>query len=515
MRAPKRDARREVALGALCGVLFLTFLDNTIVSVALADMQQSLRSGVSSLQWIVDGYMLAFAGLMLTGGTLGDLFGRKRVLLVGVAIFCGGSVVAATAGTSKMLIAGRVIMGVGAAACEPGTLSLIRQLYREDRLRARALGIWTAVSAISLAAGPVVGGLILHLASWRWIFWFNLAFGAVAFVVAWWTLPESSDRAGRSLDVPGLVIGATSVTALTFGIIEGESSGFRTWWIIVLFGVAAGTAGLFVRLERRRTDPVLQLSFFRNRTFSCATAVGFATSFGLFAVFFFSALYLQVVADFSTKRIALAFVPMAIAMITAGVASGAWTAERGPRVPMALGCALSGGAILVVDRLLDPKIAFWSLAATLAVVGFGLGLALVAVTASVLAIVPAERSGMAASTVNTSRQLGGVLAVAILGAVINNRLVAELSSRLTGLGVPNDLRELVIAGATHGGLPADAQLAIATSPIVAAHPEMIGTILDAAKTAFGHGLHSGLTVAAAVLFAATVVSLTTPRAPSV
>ena len=168
---------RGTALAAVCAVLFLTFLDNTIIGVALADMQTSLRAGVPALQWIVDGYMLAFTALMLTGGTLGDLLGRKKVMLAGIALFCGGSLFGALAGSSRELIAARVVMGVGAAACEPGTLSLIRHIYPDRSERAHALGIWTAVSGVSLALGPVLGGVLVAAGGWQNIFWFNLAFG--------------------------------------------------------------------------------------------------------------------------------------------------------------------------------------------------------------------------------------------------------------------------------------------------------------------------------------------------
>ncbi len=426
--------RRSYALAAVCLVLFLTFLDNTIVSVALADMQTSLKAGVSSLQWIVDGYMLAFAALMLTGGTLGDILGRKKVLLAGVVLFCAGALVAALAGNAHTLIAGRIVMGVGAAASEPGTLSLIRQLYPDERERARALGVWTAVSGISLALGPVLGGVLVAVGGWRAIFWFNLAFGATMLGAAARFLPESADPEGRRFDIPGLIAGAVAVSGVTFAVIEGENVGYHTWWVPLLFVVPAAAAA-FVAIERRAPDPVLRLEFFRNRAFSGATAVAFATSFGLFAVFFFTALYLQIVASFSGWKIALQFVAMSVAMVVAGLVAGRWTAARGPRGPMTAGCLLAGGAMFWVDSLLDPSISFAPLAAALAGVGFGLGLALVAVTASVLSIVPAERSGMAASTLNTARELGGVLAVAILGAVVNARLVGELGRKLTALGV--------------------------------------------------------------------------------
>jgi MFS family permease len=214
---------REAALAAVCAILFLTFLDNTIVSVALADIQSSLSVSVTGLQWIVDGYMLAFAALMLTGGTLGDLLGRKKVMLAGVAVFCAGSIVAAVAPDTTTLIAGRIVMGVGAAASEPGTLSLIRHIYPEREERAVALGVWAAVSGLALALGPVIGGLLVNGGgrNWVWIFWFGVGLGAVSFAVAAVTLTESRDPEGRKLDVPGLAAGAAAIMAATFAVIEG------------------------------------------------------------------------------------------------------------------------------------------------------------------------------------------------------------------------------------------------------------------------------------------------------
>jgi EmrB/QacA subfamily drug resistance transporter len=497
--------RRGVALAVICAVLFLTFLDNTIVSVALADMQTSLRAGVTSLQWIVDGYMLAFTGLMLAGGTLGDLFGRKKVLMGGVVLFAGGSLLGALAGDTQTLIAGRVVMGVGAAACEPGTLSLIRQMYDDRRERARALGVWTAVSGISLALGPVLGGVLVAIGGWEAIFWFNVAFALVLLVASGRLLPESSDPEGRRFDVIGLLLGCLAVSAVTFAVIEGENAGFHTWWVGVLFAVAAIAAATFILFEQRTPDPVVRLEFFRIRAFAGANAVGFAISFGLFAVFFFTALYLQIIAHFSGWRIALQFVAMSIAMVVAGRVAGVWTAARGPRGPMTIGCLLAGGSMFWVQSLLHPPVSSGRLAAALAGVGFGLGLALVAVTASVLTIVPAERSGMGASTLNTSRELGGVLAVATLGAVVNAQLVGDLGHRLNALGVPPAFRSLVISAVTHGGLPANAAGAAKASPIAAANLGVVGKVLSAAEGAFGRGLHTALTVTAVILLVSAAV----------
>ena len=502
---------RKTALAAVCAVLFLTFLDNTIVGVALADMQTSLRAGVPALQWIVDGYMLAFTALMLTGGTLGDLLGRKKVMLAGVALFSGGSLFGALASSSGMLIGARVLMGVGAAACEPGTLSLIRHIYPEARERARALGIWTAVSAVSIALGPVLGGLLVAAGGWQNIFWFNLAFGVVIFVGAARFVPESSDPEGRSLDVPGLAAGAIALIAVTFAVIEGEQVGYHRWWIIALFAVAAVVAVALVAIERRVRDPVLRLAFFRVPAFSGATAVGFATSFGLFAVFYFTALYLQVVASFSAVRIAGEFVAMTVAMIAAGWIAGLWIGARGPRNPMVAGCVLGGGAMFGVAELLGQHPSFAALAAVLAVAGFGLGLALVAVSATVLHVVPAERSGMGASTLNTSRELGGVLAIAILGAIVNGRLIAEMTRKLNELGVPSAFHSLIINAVTHGGLPANVAAAAKQNPLVAGDLVLAAKVLSAATAAFGHGLHIALVVAAAILLAGALTALATVR----
>ena len=378
--------------------------------------------------------------------------------------------------------------------------------------------MWTSVSGISLAAGPVLGGLLVALAGWRGIFWFNVGFGLLALAAAAWTLPESSDPQGRKLDVPGLVTGVVAVSALTFAVIEGETAGFSSWWIELLF-VARGRRRRPLRpVERQSGDPVVRLDYFRIPAYSSANAVAFATSFGLFAVFFFTALYLQIEAKFSGGKIALQFVAMAIAMVVAG--PGRRCLDGGARAARADGARLPARRGRDVPRRRAPLAERRPLGALgrARVVGFGLGLALVAVTASVLAIVPAERSGMAASTVNTSRELGGVLAVAILGAVINGRLVSDLTAHLGGLGVSHDLQQLVVHAVTHGGLPANAALAMLANPVVAAealtNPGILGKILDAAEASFGNALHAGLTVAALILLAgAGVVAVRLARLP--
>ena len=497
---------REAALAAVCAILFLTFLDNTIVSVALADIQTSLSSSVTGLQWIVDGYMLAFAALMLTGGTLGDLLGRKRVMLAGVGIFCAGSIVAAVAPDTSTLIAGRIVMGLGAAASEPGTLSLIRHIYPERQERAVALGVWAAVSGLALSLGPVIGGVLVGGVGWRSIFWFSLGFGAVALAVAAVTLTESRDPEGRKLDVPGLATGAAAILAATFAVIEGENRGYGTWWIDVLFAAAAVLAVVFVLVEHRVPDPVLKLEFLRNPTFAAANVVAFATNLSVFSVFFFTALYLQLITAFSGFQIALVFTSLAVAMIVAGPIAGYWTARVGPRVPMVLGCALAGLGLFLVDWKLTATTSVAALAWPLAIAGLGFGIALVTMTAAVLTLVPPEQSGMAASTVNTSRELGGVFGVAVLGAVVNAQLTSGLAEKLVKLGIPASFRDIVIRIVTTGGStnPAD-------YPIAQGNGKIVAKVLLAAEGSAGHGIHLTLEIAGGIVLAAAVVAAVATR----
>jgi len=262
------DSWAFLSLTALLSILFLTFLDNTVVSAVLTNVQSELHAGVSQLQWVVGAYALSFASLMLMAGSLGDNFGRKKVMLVGVGIFCAGSVVCALATSPDVLVIGRVIMGVGAAGSEPGTLSMIRHIYPERRRRARALGVWAAVSGFALALGPVVGGTLVGLWSWRSVFWFNLLFGVLALVAAGVSLPESVNPERRVVDFGGFVLGALTLGLATFATIAGESAGYRAGWIVTLYALAGVAAVGFVLVERRVRAPMLNLRFFHRRPFA-------------------------------------------------------------------------------------------------------------------------------------------------------------------------------------------------------------------------------------------------------
>lgn len=500
-------ATRRAALLTLYGVLFLTFLDTTIVSVTLGSVQSDLHAGVDELQWVVNGYALVFASLMLMAGSIGDRWGRRRLMLGGVAVFCAGSLLAAAASTATTLIAGRVVMGVGAAASEPGTLSMIRQLFPEADRRAHALGGWAAVSGLALASGPVLGGALVGLGSWRIVFWANLAAGVAMLAAVAWLLPESADPRPGRLDLPGFLLGATFLGCGAYAGIAGETRGYDAREIIALFAVSGLALIGFLAAERRARNPMLRLSYLAKPAVGGPLAVAFAIYFGVFSIFFFTALYLQQVVGYSGYRTAGQFAAMTLAMVVGSLMAGRWVARSGARGPMTLGCLLAALGLVLTDHYLTIDAPFVPLSVVLAVAGLGFGVAVVPVTSTVLAAIPARDSGMAASATNTSRQLGAVVGVVALGSLVNAHLTGDLTARLSALGVPPTFQAIVIDAIQTGMVPrgGDANASAAYGPIV---NRVIGATFDA----FRAGLHQALLVSAVLMIAAAGIAAVSTRA---
>jgi len=504
--ATPRHGGRGLALAVLAVILFLTFLDNTVVSVALGSVQADLHAGVTALQWVVSAYALTFAGIMLACGMIGDEFGRKKVMLCGVGVFCAGSVLCALAPSTGVLIAGRAIMGLGAAASEPGTLSMLRHLYVDERARNRAVGVWSAVAGLALAAGPVIGGALVGLWSWRAIFWFNLAFGLAALIAGVVVLPESADPDAHRVDTAGALLGVAVLTAFSFAIIDGESAGFAATSVVVLLCVSAVAAAAFFWRESRAAHPLLDLGFLRVPRFLAANMVAFCAYFATFAVFFFCALYLQEVVGYSGYQIALIFLPMTTLMIVASLLAGRWTSVVGPRWSILVGCLMFSAGLLLTTFSLSTNPAYVPLAAALALTGIGIGTTVVPITSSVLSAVPPERSGMAASAANTSREIGAVTGVAILGALVNAQLHASLIGRLRHLGIPATFQSIVINAIETGVVPSSGHSKGAGGAAGAGHASLVQQVIEAAYGAFYSGLRAALFLSASLVFAAGVAS---------
>ncbi len=492
---------QRAALATVCAVLFLTFLDTTIVSVTLGSVQSDLHAGVVSLQWVVNAYTLVFASLMLTAGSLGDRWGRKRVMVAGIAIFCVGSVVSAAAGTVALLIVGRAVMGVGAAASEPGTLSVIRHVFPDRSERARALGVWSGVSGLALALGPVVGGILVGTYNWRAVFWFNLVLGVVLLVAAVRFVPESADPQPGPLDLAGFVLGSTFLGCVIYAGISGENVGYDAPSVVALFVVGAVALVAFVVVELRVRNPMLDFRYLRPPMVRSALIVAFTVYFGVFSIFFFTALYLEEVYAYSGLHAAAMFAPMAVAIVVGSVLCGLWVARSSAAVPMLVGCVVGAIGILLTRAALSGDPSFLPLATALAVAGIGFGVAVVPLTSAVLSGVPAAHSGMAAAATNTMRQIGAVVGVAALGSLVNAHMTSDLTGRLNDLNIPANFQAIVIDAIKTGAVPAggDQQASSAYGPIV-------DQVIDATYRAFHAGLDTALLVSAIMIFVAAGIT---------
>ncbi|MCL6538066.1 MAG: MFS transporter [Acidothermus sp.] len=499
MSAPvRRTVSRRLGLIAVCTLLFLTFLDNTIVSVALGDIQSRLSAGVQSLQWVVNAYALTFASAMLLAGALGDKIGQRGVMFAGAGVFCAGSVICAVAPDTTVLVAGRAVMGLGAAASEPGTLAMIRYMYPVRGERARATGVWAAVSGLALALGPVIGGIIVGLSDWRWIFWFNLFFGVVAVSIAAVVVPPVPSTRGRRIDLVGGLLGAGSLALLVFGVLRGEVDGFGAWHVVVLLGACVVLAFVFLWWQFHASEPLIPPRFLRTGAFVVPNIVAFATYFGTFAVFFFAALYLNIVVGYGGLRIALQFIPMMTVMIVASLLTGRWIARTGARRPVAFGCLVFAIGLLLSDATLTRHPSYVPLAASLALTGLGIGITVVPTAFEAMSAVPVDRAGMASSAVNTSREIGAVTGTAILGAIVNAGLVSHATTALDALGWSN-LKDFVVSAILNGG-------ASLGGPLSQASPE-IQKLVDTLYDAFGQGLHTALVLSASLVFLAGVLAV--------
>ncbi|HEU5033963.1 MAG TPA: MFS transporter [Mycobacteriales bacterium] len=501
----------RLATAATYAVLALTMADNTMVGVAVPRIRADFRAGVTSLEWVVAGYIVAFAGLLFTGGVLGDRYGRKRALLIGVGIFAAGAVIAALARNDTVLVAGRVVQGLGAACSEPGTLSLLRQLHPEERRRARVLGGWAAASGVALAAGPVAAGVLIAVGGWRAVFWGELVAAVLAGVIAAVLLGDSRDPApGR--DIAGQVCAAVTLASLVFALIDGQDRGFTSPVVVVAWVVGAAAAVAFVLVERSRPHGVVDLALVRDRSAAAGLWAAATSTFALFSVLLLVSLYVQVVGGYSGLGTAAVFTPMTLVMVVAGVIGGRWVVVRGARTTLVTGLSVAAAGMLALDLSLGRPVNAVATAGWLTLLGAGLGLVVAPMVGTVLARVPASRSGMAAAAATAAREVGGVVGVSVLGAILYAKLFSGLTHRLLDIGIPVSYRTIVIDAVRRGSkIPTNL---VATDP--AARHSVVGRVLasikqslidrtvDAGKAAYVASVRDALIVAVGVLLAGAI-----------
>jgi EmrB/QacA subfamily drug resistance transporter len=425
--------RRWWVLAAVSLATFMTYLDNNVVNVALPTIQRDLGLSIAGLEWIVSGYILVFAGLMLAGGRLADVYGRRRVFLAGLGLFTLASLLAGVAGSEATLLVGRVLQGGGAALLTPAALAILPATFTNPRERNTAVGIWSAVGALALAFGPLTGGFISQHWHWGWIYLVNVPIGAATTALAAVAIREpAAGRALRRLDLPGLVTSSVSLVALTYALIEGERHGWTSGLILGAFAASIAAAVAFVLAERRSADPMMDLSLFRSRLFSGGTAATGLWSFGIFGIYFFTALYLQNVLGFSPTRAGAAFVPMALVLAVVAGLSGPVAARVGTHLAVAGGLAMMAAAVVGLSGV-DRGAGLGQLMPWFLLYGVGGGL-LVPLTATILGQLPADREGVASGVLNVSREVFGLLGVTVLGAILGTRQSARLRSGADAVG---------------------------------------------------------------------------------
>jgi EmrB/QacA subfamily drug resistance transporter len=480
--------RRWQALIVLSVSLLVISVGNTILNVALPTMQQDLDASSSELQWIVDGYMLVYAGLLLAAGTLGDRFGRKRALMTGLSLFALGSIFAALSNGATELIASRALMGVGAAGIMPTTLSILTNIFPSSE-RPKAIAIWSAVVGIGVAIGPVAGGWLIENLDWRWVFLFNLPTIAACLVGAFLLVPESRDPAKPKLDVIGAGLSVAGLTSLVWGLIEAPDRGWTDPLIVGAFGAGVAILGAFAAWERHVEEPMLELGVFRNARFSAASASITFVYFSLMGVMYFMTSYLQTVLGHSALGAGVRTLPIAGGMIVTSKAAVGLTRLAGTKAVVATGLGFVATA-LFLESGFTAGTTDLHLCLTLALLGAGMGLAMAPATESIMGSLPRAKAGIGSAMNDVVREVGGTLGVAVLGSLLASAYASGMHGATAGLSPEATAAATDSVGAAH-------QVAAQTGA---------AELVVAANDAFMSAMSSTAAVAAAIALAGALVA---------
>ncbi|MCR8634686.1 MFS transporter [Paenibacillus radicis (ex Xue et al. 2023)] len=410
-------AKALLLLGLSLGY-FMVLLDMTVVSVALPAIRADLGGGIAGLQWVVNAYTIVFAGLLLSMGTIADKLGAKRVYISGLVLFLIASAISAAVPSLGALIGLRAILGVGGAALLPASLTLLAHTFPEPAQRARALGIWAAVTGIAMAAGPVIGGLLVDSLGWRSIFLLNVPLAVISLIMTSQFVNETIRNPRQSFDLAGQVSAITAIVAFSFALMEGEAYGWSSPVIWGAFNLALLCAIVFIMVEAKGKTPLLPLRLFRNSTVSAGMIAGMAINIGMSGILFILPLFFQQLRGFSAHMAGLALLPMMIPMAFNPIFAGRIVGRIGARIPMTIGFSLAAlGTLLQV--WVDVTTSYALTLIGLLLIGFGMSFTIPSLMVAVISSVPKEQTGAASGALNSSRQLGATLGVAILGSIVN------------------------------------------------------------------------------------------------
>jgi MFS transporter, DHA2 family, multidrug resistance protein len=492
------DTHRWIVLGTMCLSLLLIVMDNTIVNVALPTLQRDLDASTTQLQWIVDAYILVFAGLLLTMGSLGDRFGRRGALAIGLSVMGTASILSSFANTADQLIATRALMGVGGALIMPATLSIITNVFTDRRERAQAIAIWSATAGAAVAIGPVTGGWLLEHFWWGSVFLVNVPVVVVALVLGQLFVPTSRDPAAPPIDVPGALLSIAGLVALVWAIIEGPG-GWTDPEIIGGFAVAAVLLGIFVLWERRTRFPMLNMSFFRNPRFTAASAAIMLTFFAMFGSLFLLTQFLQSILGYTPLEAGIRLLPMAGVMLVVAPLSAKVVERIGSKIVVATGLTVGAVGLILASRL-TVGASYPEVLAALVVLAAGLALVMPSATESIMGSLPLAKAGVGSAVNDTTRQVGGALGVAVLGSVMSSTYGPRVTDAISGFPVSSEQ-----ATAIHDQIGAAMQ---AASEIGGEPGRMLA---DVASRAFADGMSTAFIIGAtALVLGAVIVTLFLP-----
>jgi EmrB/QacA subfamily drug resistance transporter len=424
-------AHKWLVLAAVCIALFMALLDGSIVNVAIPNIAKGLNADFSDIEWVLNAYTLVFASLLVTFGRLGDMFGRKRYFIVGLATFGIGSLLCGLSSSVEMLIASRVVQATGAAFMMPATLSLTAVNFPAEQ-RGMAMGIWGAVTGIATAVGPSLGGWITEAAAWNYIFFINVPIVILAIPFALWAIPESRDERPHTVDWVGALLSILMLGSFSFALIEGPSLGWNDALVMGLLVAAVGLFGIFLWWERRAAEPIMDLKLFRDPAFSAGNASGAILMFGMMGMFFMLPIYMQINLGYDAIKTGFALTPMSAAILVSAPLSGRLSDRIGSRWLVFAGMLTAAGAVMWLSFL--PYGGGWQfLVGPLVVAGVGMGLVMAPMTSAVMAVAPKGEEGAASGVLSTMRQVGGLFGIAVLGALFQTAIVANLVTGVAGI----------------------------------------------------------------------------------
>jgi EmrB/QacA subfamily drug resistance transporter len=413
--------RKWWTLGAMCLSMFMIMLDSTVVNVALPSIQKELNTSVNQLEWVVNGYTLSFAALLVTGGRLGDIFGRRLIFIIGVSVFAISSATAGLAQDPTMLIVSRIAEGVGGALMMPATLSIITDAFPPEE-RGKAIGTWAGISGLALSVGPLAGGFLTEQVTWRAIFYINVPIAIVALIAAFTVVRESRDeKAERTIDYAGVVLLTVALTTFVLALIEGNDWGWGSAREIGLLAVGVVATVVFLMVESRVRAPVVDFTFFRSRNFVGANTVATIISFAMMGSFFFLAIYLQDLLGYSALETGVRFLPTTVVIVIAAPLAGRVADRIGSRWPMVLGLVITSLALYLFSRM-DASTTYNDLLPAWILLGIGIGLTMSPMSTAAMNAVPVDKAGVASGTLQMFRMVGGTIGVAATGAIFQSRL---------------------------------------------------------------------------------------------